>query len=296
MTEINWRSVHLTSRWKELIVIPNSVLAQGRFKNFSRPETIVVKTIKVGFSFDDPPNEVKSILQEILKQMPGILQEPPPTVRTSAFGDYAIEYMISFCLSDYLQQFEVADELMSRLWYAARRHRLTIPYPIQTEIHETATGLAQRNRQLTHSQLTTPLEGLGLNHSAELVRRLDQVSLRSYGQGEVVVEQGSELEGLQLIVRGQAKMVVRDAAGRQRQLGHLNPGEFFGERALLSRNTSELTVEATKDLEILVLDGELLNTALESSPRLVREIGNVIEARKRELLGALRGESDVRAA
>ena len=90
-------------------------------------------------------------------------------------------------------------------------------------------------------------------------------------------------------------MSVRNESGEQREIGQLDQREFFGERALLSRQTSEMTVEATDDLEILVLDGEILHATLESSPRLAREIGNVIEARNRDLRRA-RGNQDHRAA
>ncbi len=298
VTEINWRSVHLVTRMMELVVFPNSVLAQRHFKNLSRPKQLLYRVLEIGFSYDDPPNKVKRILEDVVRQTPGVLLDPPPVIQTKTYADFSIKYDIKFCLAEYSRQVEVRDELMTRIWYAARRHELTIPYPISTEIHATQDEMAVRARQHSSEDLVGPLQGLGvgLAHQAELAARLQQASLRSYGRGEIVVHEGEKLAGLHLIIRGQAILRIRNDAGQQQELGHLGQGEFFGERALLSRQTSDITVEAAEDLEILILDGELLQSALETSPRVAREIGSVIEVRDRELRRARGGNKETEAA
>ncbi len=86
-------------------------------------------------------------------------------------------------------------------------------------------------------------------------------------------------------------MSVCDKRGNRHLLGSLVEGEFFGERALLSRQNSDMTIEALEDMEVLVLDGEVLQAALASSPRVAREIGNVIETRHRDLRQAWTGQA-----
>ncbi|MCO6042851.1 mechanosensitive ion channel family protein [Aeoliella sp. ICT_H6.2] len=288
--EINWRSVHLVNRMMELIVVPNSVLAQGQFKNFSRPKSHICQTAEIGFSYDDPPNEVKEILLRVVRQVPGVLLDPPPRIHTAGYGDYCINYIIKFYASDYSQQFDIIDELMTRIWYASRRSGLTIPYPIATEIQASQEEMTESANRLDVEDLLKPLRSLGLSDEDELARRLKRVSLRSFGTGEVIVEEGEHLAGLHLIVRGVATMSLRGAAGTKLEIGTLTEGEFFGERALLSRQVSEVTIEAQEDVEILLLDGDLLQSALQSSPRVAREIGNVIETRNRDLRRVRSGE------
>ncbi|HIK44364.1 MAG TPA: mechanosensitive ion channel, partial [Leptolyngbyaceae cyanobacterium M65_K2018_010] len=55
VVEINWRSIHLETVSGDLVVVPNSEIAQGSFTNFSRPEPTYEKEIDVAFSYDDPP-------------------------------------------------------------------------------------------------------------------------------------------------------------------------------------------------------------------------------------------------
>lgn len=283
VTEINWRSVHLVTRMKELIVVPNSVLAKGQFKNFSRPEPLLSQTLEIGFSYDDPPNKVKRVLETVVRQTPGVLQVPPPVVQTKGYGDYSVNYNIRFYLAEYTKQFEVCDELLTRIWYATRRDELTIPYPVQTHVQLTPEHMAMQQKRVTPQEITETLQGLWLKQPAEITNRLEQAAIQSFGRGEIVVRQGDKLTGLHLIVSGEARLSQPDESGEQQEIGRLGRGEFFGERALISWQISEMTVEAVGDLEILILDGELLHAALESSPRAVREIGNVIESRDREL-------------
>ena len=280
----------------ELVVVPNSVLAKGQFKNFSRPQGLLCQVAEIGFSYNDPPNEVKSVLESVASQTPGILVEPPAVVYTRGYGDYCINYRIKFYLSEFCRQCDVRDELMTRIWYAARRHGLTIPYPISTEIQATPDDMAASNRPLTTDELAKPLRGLGLSQQSELVRQLEQLSLRSFARGETIVDEGGQLAGLHLIVRGSARMSLIDQTGHRCIIGCLTEGEFFGERALLSSQISDVTIEAGEDVEVLVLDGEILQSTLESSPRVAREIGNVIEARKRELRKARLSTSSTSAA
>ncbi len=296
VTEINWRSVHLVTRMMELVVVPNSVLAQGQFKNFSRPQPLICRVAEIGFSYDDPPNEVKGVLDRVVRQIPGVLLDPAPRIYTEGYGDYCINYTIKFYMSEYAHQFDIEDELMTRIWYASRRSGLTIPYPIATEIQATPAEMSGKTKRLEVEELLKPLQSLGLSNEAELTQRLKHISLRSFGCGETIVGEGEQLSGLHLVVQGVASMSLRAESGNTVEVGKLTEGEFFGERALLSRQMSEVTITAEEDVEVLVLDGDLLQTALESSPRVAREIGNVIEARTRDLRHARNGNQDRQVA
>ncbi len=214
---------------------------------------------------------------EIVRQTPGVLADPPPTVQTTGFGDFSVNYTIRFYLSEYSRQFEIGDELMTRIWYAAR-YNLTIPYPIRTQIQTTPEQLSAGRERTNASKISETLQDLGVAEGTGFVRRLEESKLEMFRR-EMSVREGDELTGLHLIVSGRARMSMVDGAGGQQEIGHLTRGEFFGERALLSRQTNTMTVEAVEDLEILVLEGDLLHSVLAASPRAVRDIGSVIESR-----------------
>jgi CRP-like cAMP-binding protein len=61
----------------------------------------------------------------------------------------------------------------------------------------------------------------------------------------------------------------------------LSRGEFFGEKALLGVATSDVTVTALEDLDLLVLEGHAIQALVEQTPRAAQEIGRVLEARRK---------------
>ena len=133
--EINWRSVHILTRELEMLVIPNAVLAGATIRNYRRPQRLHVEVVEVGFSYNDPPNKVKQVMKEIALSTKGVLERPEPVVQTISYDDSSIGYKVRLFLSDYDRVPQIRDEFVTRVWYAAERYNLNIPFPIRTLYH-----------------------------------------------------------------------------------------------------------------------------------------------------------------
>ncbi len=277
VVEINWRSVHVQTPTQELRIIPNSALYKGSFSNLSRPDTMRTEIIDLGFSYDDPPNKVKRVLLALVKSTPGVLHDPEPAVRTVGYADFSITYRILFTVRRSEDLPAARDAFMTRVWYAARRHNLNIPYPIQTEISLDP----QANAQARPADLLARLPRFAIEDPAEAEEVGQGVSLRSFARGERIVEEGMPLEGLHLIFSGEVSLSVRDRSGAEQEVARVGAGEFFGELSTIAGRSSEVAVTATDDLELLVLDAPAVQRWLDRSPRLGRELGTVIDVRRR---------------
>ncbi len=132
VTEVNWRAIRLRTRKNEELVVPNSVLGREIITNFDMPTAPFAEQIFLGFSYDDPPNFVKSALLKAAARTPGIANDPPVQVQTISYDDFAITYRIRIAVGSYENLMEVRDQFMSRVWYVAKRYGLSIPFPIRT--------------------------------------------------------------------------------------------------------------------------------------------------------------------
>ena len=286
VVEVNWRAVHLLTPADVLLIVPNSELGKTSFKNFSRPTPSFLVAVTVGFSYDDPPNRVRQLLQQTILEVEGVGTDPLPEVNVLSYGDFAITYEVEFRCSDRDQGEAIRKDFLARLWYMARRHCLTIPYPIQSEVPYTPAvpskrqAVEERLRVLRDSSCFAVLPPLLLQEIAAACEE------RDYAAGEVVVDRGRPLFGLYLILEGEAELLVLDARGRSHILGVLSKGEVFGERSsLLHERISDSTVRATEDLRVLVIEAERLQRALERHPRLAQDLGQVMEIRHRAMEG-----------
>ncbi len=131
VVEFNWRSAKLINRFNELIIIPNNLLAKERIKNLSRPSRIHAEMITVGFSYDDDPKKVKSMLLEVSRQTENILENPQSSAVTLSYDDFYVNYGLKFFINDFEDQIVLKDSIMTKIYEATQQYGLTIPFPVQ---------------------------------------------------------------------------------------------------------------------------------------------------------------------
>jgi hypothetical protein len=278
---ITWRSVHLKTAQQKLMIVPNSVLAQGSFFNYSRPNKIYGEELKFGFSYDDPPNKVIGILAEIAQTSEGIIATPAPVVQIMSYDDFSIGYLLRFFVADYGQMPRIRSAITGRVWYASQRYGLTMPFPTQTEsaIVDPITQAAQRHQQIIDGLQSLP--SLGRLAPATIAVLAQAADLHEYGHNEAALIQGQPIDGIYLILAGQAKVMFRDATEQHSQIGALGAGDVFGERLLLGQRTSDLTIQAEADLKVIMFENTAFQGLIDRIPALATIINETMEARRR---------------
>lgn len=76
---------------------------------------------------------------------------------------------------------------------------------------------------------------------------------REYAAGEKIVTQGRGGEGFFIVASGRAEAVREHADGEQTVLNPLEPGDFFGEMALLTEGMRTASVITTEPTTCLIL-------------------------------------------
>jgi small-conductance mechanosensitive channel len=74
--EINWRSTTIVTKDGDTVVIPNNQLIATSVTNFSRPTAAHRVWIDVAFHYRHPPNEVRTVVLDAVRGVPGVLDEP----------------------------------------------------------------------------------------------------------------------------------------------------------------------------------------------------------------------------
>ncbi|MFM7441221.1 MAG: cyclic nucleotide-binding domain-containing protein, partial [Snowella sp.] len=240
---------------------------------------------RVGFSYEDPPNLAKQILKSTALATEGILTEPEPQIFTISYDDFAINYEVKFFIEDYSQLEEIRDRFVTRVWYAAQRNNLIIPFPIRTVYHYNGpTSQAKgRSKKVADSLQSIPAFVPLEKESPPLTTLAEGVVLQHFGAGEYIVKEGDQGNALYIIVSGQARLLTSDQQGIEREILPLKVGEFFGEMALFSGETSPVAIAAVGDLEVMTLSLNVINQMIERQPSFAREIGQILEIRRRAI-------------
>ena len=244
--------------------------------------------VDIGFSYDHPPNHVKSLLKQLLNDVPGVLADPEPKVRVAAYADFSINYQLVFAVASSDVMAAVRDEVMTRIWYVSKRNALEIPYPIATQIEMSADQVATSNNSMPLDCLTAlptfaPLLESSLDEQLEA-----GLQRRHYAAGEILITEGSRIEGLHVVTEGTAALSIRTGDGMQQELAKLQKGEYFGESSIVSGTAIEVTVTALTDLELVVISPEGMYRLLGKIPHLSRQLGEQMGHRNRAVSAARR--------
>ncbi|MGI9173701.1 MAG: cyclic nucleotide-binding domain-containing protein [Rhodothermales bacterium] len=89
-----------------------------------------------------------------------------------------------------------------------------------------------------------------------------------------------------IILAGKASLTCTDVRGQEQVVETLGRGDLFGVITLFSGKPSPASVVATDDLEVIALRADAINQMLEGRRSLAREIGQLIEGRRKAIEAA----------
>jgi len=121
-------------------------------------------------------------------------------------------------------------------------------------ICERATQADPANRYQTIPELRDAMRAF-LHGGLHLPRK-------TFAAGEVIVKEGDKGESAYMIIAGRCRAYRTDASGREETLAMMDPGETFGEMALILFEPRAASVAAVDEVTVLVLDQATMNEGL----------------------------------
>lgn len=135
--DINWRSTSIRSLANNLIVVPNSKLAQAIVINYHLPEKRMGTGLQVNVALDSDVAQVEQVLLDIglaaARDVPGMLADPAPSVAFDpGVGESSLGFSLNYQVAEFVNQFAVRNELRRRIFLRFREERIQIPFPTRT--------------------------------------------------------------------------------------------------------------------------------------------------------------------
>ncbi|MFW6031228.1 MAG: cyclic nucleotide-binding domain-containing protein [Myxococcota bacterium] len=285
VVEMNWRAVTVSTLERVEVIIPNSSLATIR--NFSKPTPLARHETFVWAPYDVPPHRVITTLQAAVKDVVGLVAEPPPTVLVADFTERGVRYWVRYFMVDFDRRELVTAEVRERLWYAMHRAGIPIPPPLRhVALEDVSQEAVERRRAAAVDARARALESVDLlsDLPEDARRRLAERSqTRLYAPDEVIIREGRSGHELFILERGEVRVLIGESEKSRVEVARLEPGSFFGEMSFMTGAPRRATVRATEETEVIVLDKDALQPLLEQSPELATHISRKLAEREAEL-------------
>ncbi len=136
LVDIAWRSARIRMLPNNIVLVPNSKLAQAIITNYDLPEKEMAVLVNVGVDYGSDLKHVERVTCEVardtLRATPGGVDTFEPFIRYHTFGDSSITFTVILRAREFVDQFLIKHEFVKRLHERYAAEGITIPFPIRT--------------------------------------------------------------------------------------------------------------------------------------------------------------------
>lgn len=135
IVSIGTRATQVRTNDNAVIIVPNSELTDMRVTNLTLNDRNVRISLPVGVSYGTDPGKVRSILVEVGRSHPDVLDDPAPNVVFTGFGESSLDFELRVWTERLVTTpHRFASHLYFEVFAAFRREGIEIPFP-QRDLH-----------------------------------------------------------------------------------------------------------------------------------------------------------------
>ena len=111
----------------------------------------------------------------------------------------------------------------------------------------------------------------------------DKLRPRHYQRGEVIFHQDDPADRMHIIVEGRVKISITSEDGREKDIALFQPGDCFGEMALLDGSNRSATATATEPSDTMVLFRQDFLDFMSENPEVTADVTTLLTRRLRNV-------------
>ena len=135
VVEVGWRSTKIRSMFNNLVIIPNSQMANSIVTNYYSPEPAMNVLVYCGVSYDSDLNVVESVAreaaQELVDTSEHAVKDSEPWFGFEEFGDSNISFWVFIQATDRLGSFYLTSDLVKVIHSRLTAEGIEINYPVR---------------------------------------------------------------------------------------------------------------------------------------------------------------------
>ena len=293
--EIRWRHTAIETRNWDTIIFPNSALMKahvivlGRRTGQPRQHR---QWVYFNVDFRYSPAEVVDVVETALCAEPiaNVAITPAPNCVLMDFKESYGSYAVRYWLTDLAVDDPTNSVVRTRIYFALKRANIPLSIPAHALfVTEEEEQRIERKRTEDIKKRVAALERVELFESLteeELRELAPRLRIAPFVRGEVMTKQGAEAHWLYIMTRGDAEVRFSLDGNLNEHVATLHPGDFFGERGMMTGEPRSADVIALTDVECYRLDRDSFHDILRKRPEIAEDISKVLARRRAELEAA----------
>lgn len=258
VSQINWRSVRLSTDDDDVAIVPNSRVAKADILNRSYPTAQRRAQLEVSVIASAPPERVEALFRQAMLLVQSVLEAPEPAVNLMTLGNRMNGYTIYFSVEPPGRpghaKSEVLRQIRSQLLHAGY---LDLPRSYGGLGKSDLPGSLQIFESLTQKQVDQ-LRG--------------QMRTRALCKGDTLFSQGDKDTSLYVVADGVLEIRRRGEHGQSEVGARIGAGDYIGEIGMLTGAEKPVTAIALTNATVQVLPKESFEPLMRASPELAEAL------------------------
>jgi small-conductance mechanosensitive channel len=273
--EMNWRATHVLTGRRDLAIVPNSTIAKSKIVNVSSPSGLHGVTITVQVDAKSPPATASQILEHAILNCRLIVATPSPSVAIKAINANFTEFEITFFVEDLASSTRAQNQLFDTIF----RHLAAAGIDLAADQNQPGAAGNQAPRKSGTERLVELVAIFASLTSDERKEIAAKLKLRSYDEGEILVEPGTVLHSLFIIGSGVLSFTREESEGEIEML-RIGPGDHFGEIGMLTGAPATARIKAMIASTVYELAKVDLSPIVEAQPEVSQGLCRALAQRQ----------------
>jgi potassium efflux system protein len=129
------------------IIVPNKSFITEQVVNWTLSDPITRIVVPVGVSYGSDVDLVQKVIADTVESLPLVMEEPPPRVYFTGFGDSSLNFTVQVYLRQLTDRLPLTHSVHDAILKALRKNGIEIPFP-QHDLHirSTVEGVTDGSR------------------------------------------------------------------------------------------------------------------------------------------------------
>ena len=145
VVEVGWRSTKLRSIYNNLVIIPNSKMADSIVTNYYSPTPAMNVLVYCGVSDDSDLQHLEDVVrdatQKLVNESPHAIKDVVPFIGFEEFGDSNITFWVFIQATDRTGSFVLTSELVNAIHRKLKDEGIEINYPVRKLVLPPSNGV-----------------------------------------------------------------------------------------------------------------------------------------------------------
>ena len=130
--EVGIRTTRIMNLYNNMIIIPNSIIANSKVINYTSPQSIMVVKMTMGVAYGSDVEKVRKVLHAIIRDIDLVLDDPAAAVRLENYGDSSLNFALYMWIKSPSDKMKLIDIVNSRIAEEFEKEGIEIPFPTRT--------------------------------------------------------------------------------------------------------------------------------------------------------------------